>query len=240
MLANPKHELFALERAKGATVDEAYVLAGYKANRGNAARLNANESVQARVAEIQRGAAEKVELSVSGVLMELWRIATADPGELVEHQVGCCRHCWGKAFRRQETIGEYERRLTQWAADAIAQEGMSLETSFPDFDVRGGVGFNATRPPNPGCPECFGQGEGRTVFKDTRKLSPQARALYAGTRVTSAGQQVLLHDKMGALTKVGHHLGMFVDRRINTDVTLEEFLDRLDGDANAEAETPSG
>jgi hypothetical protein len=72
------------------------------------------------------------------------------------------------------------------------------------------------------------RGRGPPVFKDTRRLSPAARALYAGVKVTKDGLEVLMHDKVGALTKVGQHLGMFVERRINTDVSLEDFLAQLD------------
>lgn len=49
---NPKHELFAQELAKGKSADEAYQLAGYKANRGNAATLKQNQSILDRVSEL--------------------------------------------------------------------------------------------------------------------------------------------------------------------------------------------
>jgi phage terminase small subunit len=38
ILENPKHERLAQEHAKGKAADEAYQLAGYTENRGNAAR----------------------------------------------------------------------------------------------------------------------------------------------------------------------------------------------------------
>jgi len=228
VLSNTRHELFAQERAKGASVDQAYELAGYKPNRGNAARLNANESVQARVAEVQAAGAEEAKVSVAGVLMELWRIATADPAELVEHHVGCCRYCHGAGHRYQETPRQREARLAQFEGHRLAAAGTPLEAKFEVFDELGGVGFNATRPPAADCPECFGRGEGLTVFKDTRKLSPGAKALYAGVKTTKDGVEVRMHDKSGALTKVGQHLGMFVERKISTDVSLEEFLAQLD------------
>ncbi|MDW9473157.1 terminase small subunit [Sinorhizobium meliloti] len=78
VLKNARHEKFAQARAKGNTVDEAYVAAGFKANRGNAARLNANESIQARVAEIQGKGALKAEATVERVLKELTRIGFSD------------------------------------------------------------------------------------------------------------------------------------------------------------------
>lgn len=67
-LANARHERFAQERASGKSIDDAYVAAGFKANRGNASRLNANEGVQHRIAEILGNAAAKVEIDQAYVL----------------------------------------------------------------------------------------------------------------------------------------------------------------------------
>jgi hypothetical protein len=53
VLENERHKLFAQQLAQGKTATEAYVLAGFRAHRGNAARLGANERVNARVLEIQ-------------------------------------------------------------------------------------------------------------------------------------------------------------------------------------------
>jgi hypothetical protein len=48
---NPRHELFARHRAKLVDRLEAYRLAGYVARIGNAARLDRNERVRARIRE---------------------------------------------------------------------------------------------------------------------------------------------------------------------------------------------
>jgi hypothetical protein len=60
ILKNARHERFAQELGKGKTADESYQLAGYKANRGNATTLKANQSVLARVKELQERVAEKL------------------------------------------------------------------------------------------------------------------------------------------------------------------------------------
>lgn len=52
VLTNPKQERFAQELAKGKSADEAYQLAGYKANRGNANTLKQNESILTRVSDL--------------------------------------------------------------------------------------------------------------------------------------------------------------------------------------------
>jgi phage terminase small subunit len=78
LLKRPRHERFAQELASGKSADEAYVLAGFTANRGNASRLKANESIEARVEEILSQAALRVEITQSRVLAELGKIGFAD------------------------------------------------------------------------------------------------------------------------------------------------------------------
>jgi hypothetical protein len=52
-LENPRYEAFAQALAKGKSASEAYKKAGFKANRGNASRLKAHESVSRRLAELR-------------------------------------------------------------------------------------------------------------------------------------------------------------------------------------------
>ena len=70
ILRNPRHERFAQELAAGKTADAAYVLAGYKENRSNAARLNASQNIQKRVAEIQSLGAERAAITVETLIAE--------------------------------------------------------------------------------------------------------------------------------------------------------------------------
>ena len=53
MLANPKHEVFAQGLARGSSATTAYVEAGYKENRHNAATLARKQHILARVGELQ-------------------------------------------------------------------------------------------------------------------------------------------------------------------------------------------
>lgn len=70
-LKNARHERFAQERAKGKSVDASYSAAGFKPHRGNAHRLSTNESVVARVTELQTRAAEKAEVTVADIARQL-------------------------------------------------------------------------------------------------------------------------------------------------------------------------
>lgn len=70
-LKNARHEAYCRERAKGRSIEDAYVAAGFKANRGNAGRLNANERVLARVAELQARVAERVVITAADIATQL-------------------------------------------------------------------------------------------------------------------------------------------------------------------------
>jgi hypothetical protein len=69
-LRNPRHERFAQELATGKTADAAYVLASYKENRSNAARLNSNRDIQKRVVEIQSMGAELAAITIETLIAE--------------------------------------------------------------------------------------------------------------------------------------------------------------------------
>lgn len=71
VLKNAKHERFAQELAKGKTATEAYKIAGYKPDDGNASKMAAKPDVQGRVQEITGRAAERAEVSVATILTEL-------------------------------------------------------------------------------------------------------------------------------------------------------------------------
>lgn len=70
VLANPRHERFAQELAKGKSQAEAYANAGYEPSEPNASRLTRNEKVQARVAELQERAAIRTEVTAASLIAE--------------------------------------------------------------------------------------------------------------------------------------------------------------------------
>lgn len=70
-LKNQRWERFCQALAKGETADAAYVIAGFKPNRGNAARLKATESIKARVAAILRKSAERIEIDQAWIKKKL-------------------------------------------------------------------------------------------------------------------------------------------------------------------------
>ena len=95
-LSNPRHERFAQLLVEGNAADMAYAEAGYQPNRGNAIRMKANENVKARVAELQKRAGEKHDVTVAGVVKNLVDLGdkAATAGQ------------FGPAIRAHELIGK--------------------------------------------------------------------------------------------------------------------------------------
>lgn len=78
ILSNPRHERFAQGLAAGKSSTDAYVEAGYKENRHNAASLAREEHISTRVQEILAKAAERAEITAEMVLRELAKIGFAN------------------------------------------------------------------------------------------------------------------------------------------------------------------
>lgn len=69
-LSNPRHERFAQELAKGKSASEAYVGAGYRANRGNAAALAREQHISTRADEIKDRGSIRAEVTLASLLDE--------------------------------------------------------------------------------------------------------------------------------------------------------------------------
>lgn len=213
---------------------QAYIRAGYSENGAgqSAFTLLKKPEIAAAIRAGLTKLQETTGITAANVLKEWWKIVNADPNELVEHQRGCCRHCYGEGHRYQYTEGEMRKRRTahdrhkpkpgRGKADKANAEVWDADG---EFELEGGIGFDPTRKPKPDCPECAGDGVQRIVPKDTRLLSPEARALFAGVKVTKDGYEIKVHSKDRALENIAKHLGMFVDRTamVNTDGTDVQF-----------------
>ncbi len=209
----PKQAAFVQEYLIDLNATQAAQRAGYseKTASEQASRLLANVKVAAEIQKAIAARAERTDIKADRVITEAWAILTADPREFMQHLVGCCRYCWGKGHRYQRTAAEFESAETAYAAHCEAQ----IEAGKPiagEFDPKGGIGFNATRAPNPECPECFGEGKGRTVFRDTSTVSKAAASLFAGVKTTKDGTEIRLHSKDAAMDKLMRHLGLYNDK----------------------------
>ena len=91
ILANQRHERFAQLLVQGLTADAAYEAAGYKRNDGNASRLNGNDKVRERVAELQAEVAEAAVVSVAGITARLLAIASVGEREATAPMLSVAR-----------------------------------------------------------------------------------------------------------------------------------------------------
>lgn len=192
---------------------QAAIRAGYSPDtaRQIASELLAKPEVQAAVEAKQKALIDSLGVTSELVLSRLHAIATADPRELSELHRGCCRYCWGKDHKFQRTPLEMREARAAWEAEQAKRQEEATEVAAA-FDEAGGVGFNPKRDPNPDCPECWGDGEVRVVFKDTRDLSPAARLLFAGVEQTQHGLKLRTNSQPDALLNLGKHLGLFAKR----------------------------
>lgn len=183
---------------------QAAIRAGYSMDtaRVQASQLLSKLNVQAAITEGRRRQQERTGISADKILKQAWDIATADPRELMELKVGCCRYCWGIGHRQQRTLAEMNRALEAFHAN-------KKKPRDAEFDEEGGIGFDANRPPHPECPECYGDGQPREVLHDTRLLSPAAAQLYAGVKRTKEGLQMLTKNQEAYAEKIWKHLGLY-------------------------------
>lgn len=126
-LSNPKHELFAQALAKGRPASTAYVEAGYAFNEGNASRLNGNEKVQARVAELMAAGARRAEITVERTLRELAKIGFSDLTQVLS---------WGS---REVAAGDPDDENCDPTELAMAPFVVPVNSSDLPEEVRGAV-----------------------------------------------------------------------------------------------------
>lgn len=181
---------------------QAAIRAKYSARtaRQQASRLLSNVYIQQAIAEARKRQQERTQIEADRVVTEAWNIATADARELVEVKVGCCRHCYGEGHKWQRTVAEMNYEVEQW---------VSAGHALDEFDHQGGIGYTPLKGPHPNCPECFGDGQGRVVLKDSRTFSAAAVALYAGAKHGKHGIEVQVHDKAAAMEKLFKHMGLY-------------------------------
>ncbi len=151
-LPNPKREAFCREYLLDLNGTQAAVRAGYSPRTANeqAARLLADVSVAARVAELKAARAERTETDADRVIAELKRIAFAD-----------------------------RRRLFAWGPDGV-----------------------------------------RLIPSDQLDPADAAIVTEITETTTEGGGSIRLKtaDKLGALTLLGRHLGLFADKlKLETD-----------------------
>lgn len=202
---SPKQEAFCREFVKDFNATQAAIRAGYAPKNADVQgpRLLGNDGISSRIEQLCTPAIRQAEMDATRLVSEWCNIASADSRDLIAYKVGSCRYCHGEGNRYQRTPAERERDWAEHQTMVAAAWGDIPELKkVGHFDELGGVGFNPNIPPNPDCPECWGDGVGRPIVADTRTLSPAAASLFAGVKQTKDGVEVKQHDKMVALDRL--------------------------------------
>lgn len=217
MALTHKMRLFALEYLVDRNGTRAATAAGYgkKSAHVTASRLLRDpkiaEFIAPFIAKLDDAEKQREELAAAtakGVRRGIAQVASADARELVEVRRSCCRYCHGVNHYYQETPAQRARRWEEHQI-LLAKTPEHLWAKLPPFDEKGGVGYDKHADPDPDCPECFGDGEAEIFLHDTRKLSENGVAIYAGAKVTRDGMQIVLHDRLKALELSGRMHQLF-------------------------------
>lgn len=216
-----RKKLFIAEYLKDLNATQAAIRVGFseKTARSQGQRLLTNVDVRAAIDRAIAERAERTRTDADMVTAHLREIVDADPNEICQHRRVCCRHCWAPNFAYQRTQAELDDDRRDHAAEDAKAEASGYR--LPEFDEKGGVGYVGTRPANPACPECWGEGVGRIFLQDTRKLGSAALKLYGGVKQTKDGIEIKLHSKEWALGEIARHNGMSRERvTVDANVTL--------------------
>ncbi len=224
----PLHEKFAQFFLRHGNAPRAAAQAGItrKYVKRAATLMLARPEIRFRIDEIRAQQYARLRITPDQTLAKIAAIAHANPDELISHRVHCCRHCYGLSHRHQRTAGEYERDLLAYQRKVDLHAAEKLPTPA-EFDEMGGIGYDKRRPPHADCPECWGEGETEVKVADTRKLSPEARALLAGVKITKDGLEVKMHSQLDALKLLLQHQGLLVERSqvdVGGTVTVQHEL----------------
>jgi hypothetical protein len=163
-------------------------------------RVFQRDDVRERIEQLIHESTKDLILTQETALQYFLTIAFADPGELINVEIGCCRRCYGQDHKYQWKQYEYEEALAH-----------ATKTGEPLPDWQGGYGFDATREPLPDCPACHGKGISQVVLQDTRHLSPAAKLLFNGVKQTRNGVEYLMADRQKAFENACRIAGLFQD-----------------------------
>lgn len=204
----PKQQRFVEEYLTDLNATQAAIRAGYSEKTANviASENLAKPNIAHAIGVARNKLQERAEITQEMVLKRWWQIANANPNELISYRRVCCRRCFGKDH-------EYQWKDEDEFAQAVKLALLTAEKDKPPVlpTDEGGYGFDGTLRPHPKCPKCEGEGNGEVFANDTRHVSADAQALYAGVKITKDGLEIKMQDQGAALTNIARHLGMFND-----------------------------
>lgn len=142
-LKNARHEAFVLAMAKGLTAEKAYVEAGYKNNRHNAAALAREEHILTRLHEIQAKVAKRAIVTVHSLTDELEEaraiaIAEKQSSAAVAATMGKAK-LFGLGVEKRQVSGTLQLiNITPKQIGALSNDELAaLETAYPVLEKLG-------------------------------------------------------------------------------------------------------
>lgn len=126
-LQNARHEAFARNLAKGRSMSQSYILAGYADDHGHASRLLAsNGDIAVRVNELKAAAARRAEVSIEYVLTRLKRLVKSPDEkvqvkalELIAKHLGAFEHV--RRVEHSGTVKTQQVDLAELSPEKFAQ-----------------------------------------------------------------------------------------------------------------------
>jgi phage terminase small subunit len=119
VLNNPRHELYCRGVVEGKSSDQAYEDAGFKPGRNNAARLRANESIQARIKELQNRSLKRHDVTVDRIIEEYAKIAFSDIRKIYDEH--------GKLKQPCELPDDIAGALASFEVNTVQKDQVSVE-----------------------------------------------------------------------------------------------------------------
>ena len=217
-----RHKVFIESYLLELNASQAAIKAGYVNNCYSISSILRNkfpikQIIDARLEE----RLERMRMTREQVMERIENITIADPNDLVENRRVCCRHCWGgEEFKYMETPAEKRKRQKAYQEKVRKAEAEGAEIPMDDDDEYV-LGYNGTKDPNPDCPECWGEGVERVIFKDTRKLNPAARALLKGVKIGKDGKEIMVHDQMKPVEMLAKHHKIYEDKAAEVTINLD-------------------
>jgi phage terminase small subunit len=219
-----RREVFVRRYLIHQNASRAYREAGYKngpGTRQSAHRLLTFADIQARISEEREKHMALLDVNVEHVFRRFRDIAFSDIAEIVGVHSGACRYCHGIDHAYQwRTHEEYETSRRKAGK-------LGLTAPVEEEPPAGGYGYNCNLLPDPGCPECDGDGITSIWFKDTRLLTNAERAVFAGVEETRYGTNYRFHNQMTALKELGKRVGFYDPPRNRETNTVASLIHEL-------------
>lgn len=176
-----------------------------------AQELLGDVDVMQRIAELRDEATQKLIMGARDLMQDWHDIASADVNDIVSHERGACRCCYGIGHKYQWIDAD---EFADKCAEVQRKNDKIDKPAFHDPlpTCEGGFGYVPLRSPNYECPRCFGEGVGRVRIADTRTLQGAARKLLASVEEDRFGAiKVTLHDQQKARESLARCYALFKD-----------------------------